>query len=160
MRQLIIDGHNTIHRIPFLKRKLDKDHEVAREALISLVQNWKFKENYTGKITIVFDGQDGLIQQYSNTGTIRVVYSGAKEKADNRILYMVRNSREKSLLTIVTCDEKDIGHICRNLGAEVRKPDFLLKNKSEKRYSLDDKKIGYKEKQDIDNYCKKAFHID
>lgn len=96
MKQLIIDGHNTIHRIPFLKRQLDMDHESARQSLISLVQNWKLKENYSGKITIVFDGQDGYLQQNMNAGTIRVVYSGSEERLTTAF-FLLSEIAEKNL---------------------------------------------------------------
>jgi predicted RNA-binding protein with PIN domain len=159
MKILIIDGHNALNKISFLKRKLDIDHEAARNSLIELVNSWRLKQNYSGRIYIVFDGQDDYLQQNNIKGPVTVIFSRTKERADDRIISMVRNTADRSLITIITCDEKDIGRACRPLGARIISPDFLMAAAPVNNKKETDKKLSLREEKEINDELIKIWNI-
>lgn len=160
MKTLIIDGHNTIHKIFSLKKELAGSHEAARDSLVNLVNSWRFKKNYSGKIYIVFDGQDNHWQQGRMKEAVSIIYSKTNESADSRIISMIKNIRDKASLTVVTCDEKDIGSFCRPLGIKVIKPDFLIRKAPLKDSGKEnDKKLPYNAEKEINENLKKIWNI-
>jgi len=95
MSRLLIDGYNLIGI-------LHKDLKKARQALIEELIRYRHKKGHD--ITVVFDGyKEGpgkeTIEHY---GGIRIIYSGANEKADDIIKRLIKT--EKYSWIVITSD--------------------------------------------------------
>lgn len=95
MSKILIDGYNLIGIF-------HKDLKKARESLIDILIKYSKDRNH--QITVVFDGyKEGLGRETSEIkGGIRVIYSGAGEKADDVIKRIIRT--EKHHWIVVTSD--------------------------------------------------------
>lgn len=158
MKQLIIDAYNAIYKISRLEACLNTSNEHAREELIQFVLKWSRKCNYQGKIFIVFDGSDGFVQKNRTIGLATIMFSKSEEEADGRILSMVRNSKDRAVISVVTDDEKHIGSVCKSLGVTVLHPNFLL-DTPRKNKTKNDKELSYTIKKEINEDLKKAWDI-
>lgn len=97
MSNLLIDGYNLIGIF-------HKDLKKARDKLIESLINYKNKKHHN--ITIVFDGyKDGVGKENSEIiGGIRVIYSGAGEKADDVIKRIMKS--EKKFWIVISSDRE------------------------------------------------------
>lgn len=95
MSRLLIDGYNLIG---ILHRDLKK----ARQELIEELIRYRQKKGHD--ITVVFDGyKEGPGKEtVEYSGGIRIIYSGANEKADDVIKRIVKT--EKSSWIVITSD--------------------------------------------------------
>ncbi|NQU94674.1 MAG: NYN domain-containing protein [Candidatus Omnitrophica bacterium] len=125
----ILDGYNVIYRISELTAKLKESLAEARSALAMHVAGWK-RSRVNAEIIIVFDGRDVDFMDYSRTkiGGIDCVFTRAKEAADDRIISMVKNSKEPSSITVISHDNR-VRNGSRVHGARVEYPTFLQKTK-------------------------------
>jgi len=99
---LIIDGYNLIRRSPSLSI-LDRDClEKGRAALIQRLARYKRVRAFP--ITVVFDGpnQPHFLASKTIERGIRLVFSREGQKADDVIIQMTRQMREKAM--VVTSD--------------------------------------------------------
>lgn len=97
MGNILIDGYNLIG-------VFHKDLKRARERLIESLIAYRKQKSHN--ITIVFDGyKQGLGKESSEIiGGIRVIYSGAGEKADDVIKRILRE--EKKFWIVITSDRE------------------------------------------------------
>lgn len=95
MGNILIDGYNLIGIF-------HKDLKKAREQLIESLINYSKQRAHN--ITIVFDGyKQGLGKENTEViGGIRVIYSGAGEKADDVIKRILKE--EKKFWIVITSD--------------------------------------------------------
>jgi len=95
MSKLLIDGYNLIG---IFHRDLKK----ARQELIENLMIYRKKKGHD--ITLVFDGyKEGLGKETMEyQGGIRIIYSGAGEKADDVIKRIIRT--EKGFWIVITSD--------------------------------------------------------
>lgn len=95
MSKILIDGYNLIGIF-------HKDLKKARENLINNLIKYCKDKNH--QITVVFDGyKEGLGRETLETrGGIRVIYSGAGEKADDVIKRIIKT--EKNQWIVITSD--------------------------------------------------------
>ena len=104
----IIDGYNVIHAIPTLKKLLAHDGSQAREQLIFLVSRLTFKRKF--RCTIVFDGARPHEPHPSSTHSpLHNVFS-APQSADARIKSMIDQSKNRTLLVIVSSDREILSY--------------------------------------------------
>jgi hypothetical protein len=84
-RQTLVDGYNVIHRNPDLARLAGRSLELARTALVNLLNSSRTLQ--TDDVTVVFDGtKSGLSSQTTERrGRVRVVFSRQGETADDVI---------------------------------------------------------------------------
>lgn len=95
MSKILIDGYNLIGIF-------HKDMRKAREDLIANLIIYSKEKKH--EITLVFDGyKEGMGRETSEIrGGIRIIYSGAGEKADDVIKRIIKT--EKALWLVVTSD--------------------------------------------------------
>lgn len=109
----LLDGYNIIKQIPELAPKKLED---GRQALIRAIEVQQPQGSPHNSVTIIFDGQPGMLGPIQ-TSLVNVVFSEG-ESADDKIKYMVEQSRSKKSMVVVT-DDRDIKFAVRPLGARV-----------------------------------------
>lgn len=108
----IIDGYNLIHAIPSLKKLLAHDGFQAREQLAYLISRLTLRKKF--RCTIVFDGARPPEGHPSPTHSpLHIVYS-SPQSADTKIKGMIDQSKNRSLLVIVSSDREilDYARVC------------------------------------------------
>ena len=101
---LIIDGYNLIRRSPSLSTLDKQELKKGRDELLRRLATYKQARKFP--ITVVFDGWNHPDLWGSRTFQqgIRVVFSRTGQKADDVIIQMAREMREKA--TVVTSDRE------------------------------------------------------
>jgi len=115
----IIDGHNTVHRVARWQRLIGPHAEGAGNALIQYCRHWLLTRGDVQEFVLVFDGTpwQGFTPAATGPG-IRIVFSGAGETADSRIVDLVRWEVQRQRCRVVT-DDREVIRACRALGAAV-----------------------------------------
>ncbi|HTX17637.1 MAG TPA: NYN domain-containing protein [Bacteroidota bacterium] len=103
----IVDGYNVIHAIPSLKRLLEHDAAQAREQLAFLIARLTFRRKF--RCTLVFDGARSSDIPAPTHSPVHVVYS-SPVSADAKIKSMIDQSKNRSLLVIVSSDREILGY--------------------------------------------------
>ncbi len=113
----IIDGHNAINRIGRWRRLIGGHTETAGSALIQYCRHWLLTRGDVQEFVLVFDGTawEGYTPAAVGKG-IRVLFSGDRETADNRIIDLVRWEARQNPCRVVS-DDREVIHACRSLGA-------------------------------------------
>ena len=93
----LLDGYNIIKRIPRLAQEKLED---SRASLIHFIEINRPQGSLNNTVTIVFDGQPGMIGQ-SGSEMVRVVFSRG-ESADDCIKKMVLSSKNSKRMVVVT----------------------------------------------------------
>ena len=110
-----------------------------------LVETGGFCGSSRNQVTIVFDGQAGVISPEKTLG-VKVVFSSG-ETADDLIRRLVENAENKKSVYVVT-DDKALGQSVRGLGAKVLSvKDFFGKSKERNSKALKAKRVS--EEKDI-----------
>ena len=126
---LILDGYNVAHRLLEIRAALKQSLEKGREALENHLVNWKKLRNFSGNITIVYDGhQAASVKRHG----IDCVFTCSREEADDLIIKMIRahgNPRD----AVVVSEDNKVSNSCRSLGARVEPASFLLLTRSAKK---------------------------
>ena len=157
MADIILDGYNVIYKIPQLRQHLDKSFEDARMALASFVFTWGRNHSNRGKITIVFDGRDGLVNTSQSLCGIKCIYTKTKQEADDRIIAIVRDNPNSKEIIVIS-DDNYVTNNCKVHGAQVRSVAFLLQSKTQAA-AQDDKSIDSKTEHDINEWLKKEYGL-
>ena len=190
MKQLILDGYNVIHELPILKKNLLLSLEYARTALVNFMQIWVNNHAYKGKINIIFDGTDefGSNSQSSSgdkpathsasqatrsinqsslsnsqaTRSINCIYSKSGQKADDYIICMVRENKNRSCTTVVSNDNYVRG-TCSSLGAATERPSFLTDSPKLKTSKINNqksvKKVSAAQEKEINEFLKEKWGL-
>ncbi|MBI4777234.1 MAG: NYN domain-containing protein [Deltaproteobacteria bacterium] len=111
---LIVDGYNLIHASLSLHQLATEDLEQSREALLRLLSEYRRQKPH--RITVVFDG---WINGSTSTDTsyfsgIRVLFSPKDEPADDVILRLVRNEKQRA---VVVSSDREVASNARRHGA-------------------------------------------
>ena len=117
----LLDGYNIIKHIPRLAQKRLED---SRESLIRLIETYRPQGSPQNSVTIVFDGQEGLIGGETQSGCVKTIFSSG-ESADDRIKKIVSRAEHKKRIVVVTND-KDIKFSVRAQGAAVLTVDEFM----------------------------------
>lgn len=116
--KIIIDGYNLINEEPHLKDSLTVSLEIARNHLLTLLQNKYIEKNI--EIIVVFDGCDDV--WYKNNQSfynIKVVFSRDSKSADELIREMVESEKNPKNLTVVSSDNQHIGRYSKSFGVKI-----------------------------------------
>ena len=157
MKQFILDGYNVIHKIPQLAAHLSTSLEKSRKSLANFMLNWKMQHAYNGKICIVFDGRDGIIGNSGSLCGIKCIYTKTKQEADDRIITMVKSSRDSKTITVIS-DDNYVQNNCTVHGATVNAAQFLLEPSKSKTKQLE-KEISPAAAKDINDFLKKQWGL-
>ncbi|MBW2060099.1 MAG: NYN domain-containing protein [Deltaproteobacteria bacterium] len=100
---LIIDGYNFIRQSQSLSRQEARGLGFGREALLARLASYRRIKPHP--VTVVFDAAEGPIQRQTaeKTRGIKVVYSSARETADQVIIRLAR--RMGSQAVVVSSDQ-------------------------------------------------------
>ena len=155
MRKIfILDGYNVIYQIPELTAKLEESLAAARSALAMHMAGWR-RSRVNAEILIVFDGRDSDFMDYSRTNIsgIDCVFTRSKETADDRIISMVRDSKEPSGVTVISADNR-VRNSSRAQRARVEYPAFLQKSgkRADKPAIRADKVFNTKKNRKVTDY--------
>ena len=154
MQQLILDGYNVIHQVPELAGQLDGGPERARKALAGFLLAWKGTSKYRGGICVVFDGKRGRYGAGTVHGGIRCVYTGTEQKADDRIVSMIKKAQVPAKITVISNDNYIANH-CRVYGAKIKPVQFLLQGQGSKaKRRRSEKEIDPATAKDINDFLK------
>ena len=135
--QYFLDGYNASNQIPQLTEKTIRG---AREGLVRLVETGGFCGSPRNQVTVVFDGQAGIISPEKTSG-VKVVFSSG-ETADDLIRRLVENAENKKSVFVVT-DDKALGQSIKGLGAKVLSvKDFFGKSQEKNSKALKAKKAS------------------
>jgi predicted RNA-binding protein with PIN domain len=177
MKQMILDGYNVIYELPVLKKNLMLSLEDARAALVNFMQIWVNNHVYKGKINIIFDGNDGssggnqsftgdsqfTLGNNHTSRSINCSYSSSGQKADDYIICMVREIKNRSSITIVSNDNY-VRSTCSSLGAAIARPSFLIDSPKLKKRKINtqksSKKISPVQEKEINEFLKEKWGIE
>lgn len=123
-----IDGYNVLHKSAYLRSRLDRDLEHARDGLIDKVANFC---TVTGQeVTIVFDGtgkhKAERVEHHRGVPHLHVLYAPGNLTADTVIERLVYQSRNK-LAMVVVSNDNGLRDLCRGMGAMTMEADSFLK---------------------------------
>ena len=124
----ILDGYNVIKQTPLWA---DKPLRSGREALIALLEQRRPQGSARNQVTVVFDGQPGMLHQDASA-LVRVLFA-TSASADELIKSMVVEAKHKKNIIVVTND-RAIQFYVRACGAQVmRVQEFLSRIPSNSR---------------------------
>ncbi len=124
MRKYLIDGNNIIHADKNLKSLFEKDKLLARDTLISLVND--FMLNSKNEAIIFFDGFE-YVKSYSRVGKNVFVKFAKNHPADKAIRITIDNEKNKKILIVVSSDYEIQNYARINL-AQVQSAEIFLKS--------------------------------
>ena len=105
MQTLIIDGYNVIHAIPEIEELLDESLEAARIGLIRLLSEFKNSRKDIERIYVVFDGKAEMFDEETAVAPdITAVYTQSGKEADDKILEIIKDSRDPASITVISND--------------------------------------------------------
>ena len=146
----IIDGYNVINKISFLNCRKLRD---SRDALLKFIDLRHPQGSRSNKITVVFDGRDGVFNFNCNYGS-SIVFT-KNTSADDYIKSFVEQSGNPKNIVVVS-DDKDIMFYCRSKGAMIMAViDFIKKgyktSNTSKQKDGDFSEISYLERKKIND---------
>ena len=117
---MVIDGYNVIHKVPAWESLLnDDDLEGARRSLMAFCAAWMASRRDIWMFYVVFDGDPRVLPQTGNYARgVRQIFTGSGEKADDRIVDIVRE-RESDCRIIVVTEDRQVMRQSRAFGAEL-----------------------------------------
>jgi len=118
MITMVLDGYNVIGAVPELDRQWDHNPKAAREALITICQEYRALRKDVERLYVVFDGSPVSAHEPQHTRGGVIVLFTRGEDADERIVSMVRDEEGCSRFVVVS-EDKDVIHKARALGARV-----------------------------------------
>ena len=120
---LIFDGYNLIYSPSFSRnyRKKDTSIQARREHLVQLISSYLGGKKIRG--TIVFDSPNHAVVApvIGGSSKLRVVFASANENADERIVKLALELKDRFAITAVSSDEAHIGSFLRGCGICVLK---------------------------------------
>ncbi|NOY78849.1 MAG: NYN domain-containing protein [Calditrichaeota bacterium] len=111
---IIIDAYNLIHRAKDLREILEQDLERSRTALLTRLETYRRKKQV--QITVVFDGDTVGDRPVRTISGLHVIFSRNPEKADPIIKNMVRRSKRRGSILVVSSD-RSVADYARSMGA-------------------------------------------
>jgi len=152
----VIDGYNLVYKSSVLKKIIDEDLNIAREKLILQLDN--FFSSKRASVYVVFDGNSDLTYLNSyRTPNIRVLFSKKNQKADILIKKIIDESKNKSLITVISSDHEVYQYAKVSRCKAIKSEEFLKKMKT---YTIDyENKIkNHNLTEDEINFWKNIFN--
>jgi predicted RNA-binding protein with PIN domain len=110
-----VDGYNLVHKLPELKALVERDLELARDRLVSLLAGYAAGRRVA--VTVVFDGRRGFAGTRGDSRSgVKVVF--ARSDADSYIKQMLERERSPKSWTVVTSDNSIRLHVA-DFGAKL-----------------------------------------
>lgn len=127
VKQLILDGYNVINKIPELERKLAKNLQVAREALIDYVADSRQRWSAEFKVCVVYDARKIIADRmpYQVRKGISIIFAEPPRDADEVIIQRLRQAKQPSSITVVSNDNKIANHVRAFGGKLLRVREFV-----------------------------------
>jgi len=122
---IFIDGHNLIHRIKELREYMQKDHENARNELISRLVRLISKKNIN--IHLVFDGNRVGQPSNQNINGIHVTYSIKPQTADTVIKLLLDKSNNPRNVLVISSDNSVYQYAKTSKAQVLRSEEFYKK---------------------------------
>jgi predicted RNA-binding protein with PIN domain len=98
---LVVDGHNVLHQIPFLRKQLFRHPRRARLVLVRWLQAY---QDFSGvKVRVAFDGRRGA-SEFQMPGGVEVCYAEEHQTADALIERAVSAYAHPQNIAVVTDD--------------------------------------------------------
>lgn len=122
----IIDGYNVIRQVDFLSEAESKSLRSGREALLNLLGGFfRVKMKGKGRITVVFDGPEGIFPFFlEGPRDIKVLFSRG-QSADNVIQECVNQGGNRGDITVVSADREVSIFARRKRCATIAPGDFI-----------------------------------
>ncbi len=111
---IIIDAYNLIHRVKDLREILEQSLERSRTALLTRLETYRQKKHV--QITVVFDGDNVGENPVRTISGLHVIFSRNPQKADPIIKDMVRRSKKRGSILVVSSD-RSVADYARSMGA-------------------------------------------
>ncbi len=114
--QYIVDGYNFIHKIPRFAKALRESLERSRNELILFIRGYQSAKKIN--ITLVFDGADvGIVDPaHQSSLRLKIFYSNSPEKADPLIKRLIKKTKNKKSVILVSADQELVNY-AKNMGA-------------------------------------------
>jgi predicted RNA-binding protein with PIN domain len=103
---ILVDGHNLLHLIPSLKRKMHDNHSAAKEELVALLLSNFRKRN--DEITIFFDNQKAVNNLRQNYRGIHIAYAPPGKTADDLIVAETEKLTKSNSAAIVYTNDRGL----------------------------------------------------
>jgi predicted RNA-binding protein with PIN domain len=110
----IIDGYNVIFSNGFSSKRVEVND--SREKLIILLDSYAAKKRV--ELTVVWDGGEPAGLAKRGARRVKSIYSRGEKNADERIIRMVENARQRGRITVVSDDRRHITGVVKSLGAK------------------------------------------
>ena len=160
---IILDGYNVIHKIKSLCGSGGKSLEAQRKSLTDFMVRWKHEKPYHGKIIIVYDGKDEVYGGDQAPGPFQVIFTRSNEEADERIVALLRESKEPAKLLVVS-DDNFVKNHCSVYSVDHKPVSFLVQKSASKKNSQQKtdspKEIDPRTQQEINDLLKREWGID
>jgi len=111
----IIDGYNVILHGSYAHGK--EEISASRQRFITLLAAYLIKRRV--RMTVVWDGSGSAFSRVANEKGVRCIYTAPGMSADEKIVCMVEEMRNRQEVTVVSDDRRHITGSVRNLGAQV-----------------------------------------
>ena len=126
---IIVDGYNSIHKLPELLRLMNRDLYLARRGLVRMLE--KVLPRSAERITVVFDGSGSKLERdLMETSAVEILYSPASDSADSVIERMVAEAKDPRSILVVTSDNMEANAVAAS-GAATQGCDSFFKSLGE-----------------------------
>ncbi len=124
--EIIIDGHNLLHRASDLREIMGRNPEEAREVLIHKLNLLRSGKRI--KISLVFDGDRVGQPSRQNVGGISVTYSIKPVTADTLIKRMLQKHENPANVLVVSSDNSILQYAKTYRAQVLRSEEFYRKH--------------------------------
>lgn len=107
-RKLLIDGYNLLYQFPELRKRIERDLESGREALLNRLVSYAAEKGV--EIIVVFDGDDRNVGPLESFPSVRILFSKLPEKADPLIKRLIDQNEKGTDLIVVSSDNEIAGY--------------------------------------------------
>jgi predicted RNA-binding protein with PIN domain len=141
MTTLVVDGYNAIHAIPETREKLNKSLEDARDAIISICEEYVKSSGFISEVKVVFDGDEKyryVGKEVTTRGRSQLF--SAKGKGDDKVIQTVKYFSARGKV-IVASNDNYVRNNARVYGAGVMDVKDLVTKRGKKASSPDKDRI-------------------
>ncbi len=126
---IIVDGYNSVHKLPELLQLMERDLYLARRGLVRMLE--KVIPRSADRITIVFDGSGNKLERdLMETSPVEILYSPAGDSADSVIERMVAEADNPREILVVTSDNMEANAVAAS-GAATQSCDTFFRSLGE-----------------------------
>jgi len=160
MKALVVDGYNAIHKIPHLKKVMDKSLKDARGGVTKMAFEYRKKQGGIDKIYVVFDGKDVHSGKgYSQTS--HQIFSKT-DKGDEEVIRTVKRLKNNYHVLVVTDDNFIRNNSCAHKATVISVSEFIdtINKKHKKSPSEKRRHISLKLQEKINEELMEAWGLE